>query len=234
VLSAIDSYTIHDGSTTRKGRASVRIAELSERTGVAVPTIKYYLREGLLPPGEAIHRNQARYDDRHVQRLRLIRVLIDTARLPVATIRDLMVEIERPEPNIHHALGAALKSAGVHPEPPATGDVAVAAAEVDALVERRGWQVAGDAPGRRRVAEVIAALRRLGVTGPIDLVDEYAAAVETIADLDLSTIARTDPETMIYRAVIGTILGDALIAGLRRLAQESVSARLFDSGGSSD
>jgi hypothetical protein len=27
--------------------------------------------------------------------------------------------------------------------------------------------------------------------------------------------------------VVGTILGDALIAGLRRLAQESTSARLF-------
>jgi DNA-binding transcriptional MerR regulator len=236
VLSAIDSYTIHDGSETRKGQVSVRIAELSERTGVAVPTIKYYLREGLLPPGESLHRNQASYDDRHVQRLSLIRVLIDTARLSVATIRDLMVEIERPEPNIHHALGAALKSAaGAHPEPPATGDVADAEAEVDALVQRRDWQVSHDAPARRRVAEVVAALRRLGVTRQVDVIDEYAAAIETIADLDLSIVTTTnsaDPETMIYRAVIGTILGDALIVGLRRLAQESVSAKLFDSDGS--
>ena len=30
----------------------MRISELSERTGVPVPTIKYYLREGLLPEGE--------------------------------------------------------------------------------------------------------------------------------------------------------------------------------------
>ena len=28
------------------------MSELSERTGVPVPTIKYYLREGLLPEGE--------------------------------------------------------------------------------------------------------------------------------------------------------------------------------------
>ena len=30
----------------------MRIAELSQTTGVPVPTIKYYLREGLLPSGE--------------------------------------------------------------------------------------------------------------------------------------------------------------------------------------
>lgn len=211
----------------------MRIAELSERTGVAVPTIKYYLREGLLPPGEAIHRNQARYGEAHVDRLRLIRVLIDIAHLSVATIRSLLAEIGQPAPNIHHALGAAVKSAAHEPEPPATGDVADAEADVEALLKRRAWNVADDAPARRRVAEVVAALRRLGVTRQVDLIDDYAAAVETIAELDLSLVTTTDgtdPETMIYRAVIGTILGDALIAGLRRLAQENVSARLFDAG----
>ncbi|WP_346281659.1 MerR family DNA-binding transcriptional regulator, partial [Pseudonocardia sp.] len=30
----------------------MRMAELSARTGVPIPTIKFYLREGLLPPGE--------------------------------------------------------------------------------------------------------------------------------------------------------------------------------------
>ena len=29
----------------------MRISELSTRSGVAVPTIKYYLREGLVPEG---------------------------------------------------------------------------------------------------------------------------------------------------------------------------------------
>jgi DNA-binding transcriptional MerR regulator len=207
----------------------VRIAELSEHTGVAVPTIKYYLREGLLPPGEAVHRNQAQYDERHVQRLNLIRVLIDIGRLPVAAIRDLIVEIDRPEPNLHHALGAALKSArGPHQDPPATGSVVDAEGEVAALIIRRNWRVAGDAPARRTVAEVVAALRRLGLTRQVELLDGYATAVEDIAELDLSLVTGSDPETMIYRAVIGTILGDTLIAGLRRLAQESASARLFD------
>ena len=39
----------------------VQMAELSRITGVSVPTIKYYLREGLLALGEAIRANQALY-----------------------------------------------------------------------------------------------------------------------------------------------------------------------------
>ncbi|MDN6137018.1 MAG: MerR family transcriptional regulator [Corynebacterium sp.] len=37
------------------------MAELSRITGVSVSTIKYYVREGLLAPGEAISKNQALY-----------------------------------------------------------------------------------------------------------------------------------------------------------------------------
>ena len=47
----------------------MRIAELSRRSGVSVPTIKYYLREGLLAAGERTGPNQARYDEAHLRRL---------------------------------------------------------------------------------------------------------------------------------------------------------------------
>ncbi len=209
-----------------QGVWSMRIAELSDRSGVPVPTIKYYLREGLLPAGEAVRTNQARYDERHLQRLRLIRVLIDVGRLPVAAIRELFADLDKPSPNLHHAMGRALKSHGPS-EPPTGPDVAAAETEVDDLLSRRNWAVGDDAPARRRVAEVIAALRRLGVHGQVDVIDEYAAAVERIAELDLGLVRDADPETAVYQAVVGTILGDALIVGLRRLAQESISSRMF-------
>lgn len=204
----------------------MRIAELSDRSGIPVPTIKYYLREGLLPAGEAVRANQANYDELHLRRLRLIRVLIDIGRLPVATIRELFADLGRPSPDLHHALGRALKAHGPS-EPPADPDVATAEVEVDDLLRRRDWTVGADAPARRRVAEVIAALRRLGVSGQVDLIDEYADAVERIAEIDLGLVRDADPEAAVYQAVVGTILGDALIAGLRRMAQESISSRTF-------
>ena len=41
------------------------MAELAERSGVAVPTIKFYLREGLLPRGEARGRLSVAYGARN-------------------------------------------------------------------------------------------------------------------------------------------------------------------------
>lgn len=41
----------------------MRMAELSSSSGVPIPTIHFYLREGLLPPGERTSPNQAHYDD---------------------------------------------------------------------------------------------------------------------------------------------------------------------------
>ena len=40
----------------------MRISELSARSGVSVATIKYYLRERVLPEGERTSATQATYD----------------------------------------------------------------------------------------------------------------------------------------------------------------------------
>ena len=37
----------------------MKISELSSRTGVSIPSLKFYLREGLLPQGQLSAPNQA-------------------------------------------------------------------------------------------------------------------------------------------------------------------------------
>lgn len=206
----------------------MRIAELSRRSAVPVATIKYYQRAGLLPPGELTSPNQARYDGRHLSRLRLIRALIEVGRLPVATIRELLVEIDLPEVSTHHKLGRVLGTvAGPRPTEPDDA-VAAAAREVQGLIDRRGWRVGSGAPGRLLLAEVLAALRRTGGDDIADLLDEYADAVERLAALDLEMVRRrAEPAAMVHGAVLGTTLGDTMVAALRRLAQENESARVF-------
>jgi DNA-binding transcriptional MerR regulator len=202
----------------------MRIGELSEKSGVSVATIKYYLREGLLPAGELSRPNQASYDDGHVERLRYIRALIDIGKLPITQVREVLAMVHSPSPNIHDALGTALQ-ASVTVRGTASPE---AQKEIDELVVRRKWQVSPNAPGRRAAAEVITALRQLGADDLVDLLDEYAKAVERIARLDLRFVReRSSPEAMVNGAVIGTLLGDSLIAALRRLADEHVSAEAF-------
>src|SRR3989304_3773386 len=73
----------------------MRISELSRHAGVSVPTIKYYIREGLLPPGAKAAPNQAQYADEHLQRLKLIRVLREVGGLRVDAIKTVLAALEQ-------------------------------------------------------------------------------------------------------------------------------------------
>jgi len=64
----------------------MKISELSERSGVPLPTIKFYIREGLLPKGTSTTKNQADYGPDHLARLTLIRALKDDAGLGIEAI----------------------------------------------------------------------------------------------------------------------------------------------------
>lgn len=206
----------------------MRIGELSRRTGVPVPTIQYYLREGLLPPGELSRPNQARYDDRHVRRLHMIRLLVGPGGLTLAAVRDIVTAIDDPTLPAHTMLGVAHLAVA----PPRHGgeglDTQRARRDVDQLIRGRGWQIEPDAPGRDRLAEIIAAIRELGQEDFLRLLDIYADAAERIAAAELQMVAaRTDPVSMVEAVVAGTVLADALLAALRRLAQKDASQRMF-------
>src|SRR5438445_13872490 len=85
----------------------MRIGELSQRSGVAIPTIKYYLREGLLAPGTATAPNQATYGDEHLRRLRLIRALVDVGGVSVAASREVIDALTREDVEPIGLLGVA-------------------------------------------------------------------------------------------------------------------------------
>lgn len=96
----------------------MRISELVDRTGVPLATVKYYLREGLLMPGEATSATQARYDGRHVRRLALIRALAAQG-LPLPRIREIVRLLDGTDESLFVALGRAI--AALPPYPPDGG-----------------------------------------------------------------------------------------------------------------
>ncbi|WP_371820917.1 MerR family transcriptional regulator [Tsukamurella sp. PLM1] len=51
----------------------MKLSELSTETGVSTASLKYYLRESLLAPGDPVTRTQSEYGPAHVERVRLIR-----------------------------------------------------------------------------------------------------------------------------------------------------------------
>lgn len=69
------------------------MSELVERTGVAAATVRYYLASGLLPPPRRAKTNRFLYDERHVEVIRLIRLLQDRRHLSLETIGKMLPEL---------------------------------------------------------------------------------------------------------------------------------------------
>ncbi|SDP33358.1 transcriptional regulator [Streptomyces sp. cf386] len=201
----------------------MRISELSRRSGVAVTTIKYYLREGLLQSGQQTAATQAEYDEHHLRRLKLIRALTGVRGLSVSTTREVLDALAEHTDDTHRVLGLTLGSLASAGEP---ADAALEAGEVKALVEELGWDVHQAAPARVTLAETLSSLRSLGV--PIDwrVLLPYARLAERTAVLDLDQLGGIeDPLEVAERALLLTVLLEPALLALRRMAQENESAR---------
>lgn len=206
----------------------MRIGELSARTGVPVPTIKYYVREGLLPAGQLSSPNQARYDETHERRLRLIRGLLEVGKLSVAAIGEVIRAIDDKERSVHKLLGPVADA--LVPEHGGTPDAEteLARAKVAGIIERRGWHVDADSPAGEALAAALAALERAGHGAFTGVLDAYAEAAELVASADLAyTTHAVAREDLVEAVAVGTVLGDAMLASLRRLAQVDASSRTY-------
>jgi hypothetical protein len=97
--------------------------------------------------------------------------------------------------------------------------------EIVQLVHDHGWRVGEDSPSLDQAADAIAAMRTLGQADLLDCLPVYFTATQQIAAKEVDAVVRRgDPARMVEGVVTGTILGEALIAAVRRLAHEHTSA----------
>jgi len=68
------------------------MGELAEASGVPAPTIKHYLREGLLPEPVKTSRNMAYYPPEFVDRIKLIKRLQEERFMPLKAIKSVLDE----------------------------------------------------------------------------------------------------------------------------------------------
>jgi len=68
----------------------MKMAELERRSGIGRETIRFYIREGLLPEPERRARNVAAYDEVHTARLKAIKRLQEERFLPLEVIRRVL------------------------------------------------------------------------------------------------------------------------------------------------
>jgi DNA-binding transcriptional MerR regulator len=201
----------------------MRITELAEATGVAPATVKYYVREGLLPAGTRVSDNRTDYDEEHARRVRLIRALIDVGRLPVARAREVLAVLDDDARHVQDVFAVAQDALTSSP-PSADPPPADALARVDAATRDAGWCVLEGHAGRAQAARAVDAFARSGHPMEDAYLARYVEAAGIQADADLAAVRdRPDRAAMAELMVVGTVLGDHLAAGFRRIAQATAS-----------
>src|SRR5881394_70124 len=119
----------------------MKISELRDRSGVPLPTIKFYIREGILPPGRRTALNQADYSEEHVERLLLVPALRDDAGLPITTIASAMKAADSaPEEFVGAAIDALQRPSTARVDE-TSPDFERAMTDVLGLVRESGWDL---------------------------------------------------------------------------------------------
>ncbi|MFD5826968.1 MerR family transcriptional regulator [Lentzea sp. NPDC060358] len=209
----------------------MRVGELSKRSGVPVPTIKYYLREGLLPAGVLTSPNQAHYDDEHLRRLRLVRALVDVGGLSIATVREVLAAVDTRDESMHTKLGAVQEAIS---QPGQVELDPLAVKDVQAFCDRNGAPEGfdvGSSSVTQMLAAALSAARSVGHHHFQEVLDPYLEGMRIIAKADLDYIAhRGARDDVIEAMVVGTLIGDAVLKAVRRLAHAQASRDAIGEG----
>ncbi|WP_022881648.1 MerR family transcriptional regulator [Gryllotalpicola ginsengisoli] len=201
----------------------MKISELVETSGVPLPTVKYYLREGLLPPGRSTGRTRAEYGDEHVHRLAVIRALIEVVGLSVQQVRTILALIEtapRSPAELFDVLGRAVGTLTDASQPAPAEDYPRARAALERLGQLYDPRYAAVAQLERALAAAEAA----GVPATPERIDVYGAAMRQVAQFDLEEIPE-EPAAAVEYAVVGTAVHGPVLAALRRLAHQDLAAQ---------
>ena len=210
----------------------MKISELSQTSEIPVATIKFYIREGLLPAGQRTAKNQAEYGPAHVERLALIRALREAGGLSIEVIaRVLHAAAASPKKGdfVIAAVNALERPTQVAVDA-STESYAAAEQLLLAVTKRRGWQIERDDGALRDATRALAVV--LGSFVPKDEhgIDVYAQAAELVAQYEIPDdwAPEATPDAALRYAVLGTVLFEPLILALRRMANVARSRKVLN------
>ena len=234
----------------------IKMSELSKRSGVPGPTIKHYIREGLLPgPEVRTSRNMAYYDARLAGRIRVIKELQAERFLPLRVIGELL----EPAPSdriradrdaaARKQLGSLAPVVGAQDDRTSTQrrkrsevmkTFGVSKAELDSLekagvLDLRGeGETAGYSGIDIKLLDILADVRRLGLgeVFPISVAEPYMAAVKKLVELEIDifrhrALSAQLPAPLPEVAKQAVELGERLVVNLRAKLLPGLLAQLM-------
>jgi DNA-binding transcriptional MerR regulator len=198
----------------------VLMSGLAARTEVGVPTIKYYLREGVLMPGRAMSATRAEYGEAHVRRIAVIKALSGLG-LSMVQIKSVVGLIDEPGVSLFSVLGAAT---GALPSP-AESTVGQDCSRARAALEILGCALPEGRPVVAQLEQALADAEAAGVAMSEDRLRAYAPHIRAIAAYDIDQMPMTPSDAAVEYAVLGTVLYEPILAALRQAAHAEFAAR---------
>lgn len=208
------------------------MSELARRTGVSIPTLKHYLREGLIRAARKTGRTMAWYDPQVVDRVRAIKELQRDRFLPLDVIRDALGRADRASDDLAAAEAIAeVLASHVGRRSRTRAELlerGVSARELDWLASA-GLAVPSGPEARYSGDDLallvtLGAARAAGLTDemlPFSILGEYLDALRALVEIELrmfraGVLARAKPGQARALARAATRLSERLVIVLRR------------------
>ncbi|SMH36224.1 DNA-binding transcriptional regulator, MerR family [Rathayibacter oskolensis] len=202
----------------------MQISELVSRSGVTLASVKFYLREGMLSPGEAVHARRAEYGDAHLERLLVIKALTTVAGLPLARTKRILQVLDHPDGALTELLAEAIGATADDRD-----DVIVAEEDLAEEYPRafRATAMLGPVfrprmPAVAQLDRALEAAEEAGLAAVEERARSYGPSIQAIAEAELADLPADDPAAAVQYAVLGTTLYEPVLAALRRLAHQNI------------
>ena len=208
----------------------MKISDLSQASQVPVPTIKFYIREGLLPAGRRTSRNQASYDAAHLERLLLIRALQDAGLRLEVIARALRAADSGKEHFVIAAIDALERPVAEGPDESAR-EYKQAQTLLMSMIRQRGWQLKAGDVSVCDATRALCTIRQLFMRGEPDAHDleVYVQAADMLAAHEIPEDWQPEAarEAALRYAMLGTVLFEPLLLALRRMAHVARTRRVL-------
>lgn len=197
----------------------MRISELAAASGVPIATIKFYLRERLIPPGTATASTRAVYDERHLRALALAKALLE-ARLSVASARQVVAWLDTDldgsdvDASVLDVLSEVHELAIARP----AGSEEITE-ETRERIARYGWSVEASPGAARELQDAIATSDASGFELIPQVQDVYARAMNEIAEIETAHAPQTSLTQALRYCILGGVLMERVLLSMRRLAE---------------
>ena len=209
----------------------MRISELADASGESIPTLKFYIRKGLLPPGDAVASNRAEYGARHLSRLELIATLKNELGMSLDRIAEVFeAAAGGGEQLLRSGLDAAhsarhgssrSKEDSRSKEEQEDPHRAQARCALRRVCDELGWAHPEGDPALNQAADALVPILRASPGDrPEEFLPAYARAMKQVADEEIPDTfdPEAEPWDAFKYAVLGTYLYEPLILALRRMA----------------